>query len=111
MTEQDFFVLDAVTHAFNLSEANFANYEGAKAMAEMVAVLGSATPAPEYAISREVSLRDWSIDELAGLLFRESTTDVAVYHPLPIFSFKDGLSSLEKAVEAMEKHPTRFLGS
>jgi predicted TIM-barrel fold metal-dependent hydrolase len=111
MAEQDFFVLDAVTHAFNLTEDNFADHDGAKAMAEMVVALGGAIPEPEYAISREVVLRDWTVDELAGILFRESTTDAAVYHPLPIFSFKDGLSSLEKAVEAMEKYPTRFLGA
>ncbi len=111
MAEGDFFVLDAVTHAFNLGEDNFADKEAAGAMAEMVAVLGSSTPEPEYAQSREVVLRDWSVEELAGVLFRESTTDVAVYHPLPIYSFKDGLSSLEKAVEAMERYPTRFIGS
>ena len=111
MSEQDFFVLDAVTHAFNLTEENFDDYEGAKAMAEMVAMIGTALAAPAYQLTRDVVLRDWTVDELAGVLFRESTTDVAVYHPLPIFSFKDGLSSLEKAVEIMENYPTRFIGS
>ena len=111
MRSDDVFILDAVTHAFNLTEANFANHAGASAMAEMVAVLGSAVPEAEYMLSRDMVLRDWTIDELADVLFRESTTHVAVYHPLPIFSFKDGLSSLEKAVEAREKYPHRFVGT
>jgi hypothetical protein len=107
----DIFILDAVTHAFNLTEENFADYEGAKAMAEMVAVLSGSMPEEQYQLPRDVVLRDWTIDELANTLFRESTTDAAVYMPLPIFSFKDGLSSLEKAVEAREKYPQRFLGT
>jgi hypothetical protein len=111
MAEQDFFVLDAVTHAFNLTQQNFADHDGAKAMAEMVVALGTSIPESEFALTREVVLHDWTVDELARVLFLESTTDVAVYHPLPIFFFKDGLSSLEKAIEAMEKYPTRFLGS
>lgn len=111
MRPDDVFILDGVTHAFNLTEANYDNYAGASAMAEMVAVLGSAVPEPEYALTRPMVLRDWTIDELADILFRESSTDVAVYHPLPIFSFKDGLSSLEKASEARAKYPQRFIGS
>lgn len=111
MRPEDVFTLDAVTHAFNLTEENFANRAGASAMAEMVAVLGSAVPEPEYALTRDMVLRDWTIEELADVLFNESTTDVAVYHPLPIFSFKDGLSSLEKAVEARTRYPQRFVGA
>jgi predicted TIM-barrel fold metal-dependent hydrolase len=111
MAEHNFFVLDAVTHAFNLTEENFADVDGARAMAEMVVALGTSIPESQYAMTREVVLRDWTTDELANVLFRESTTDVAVYHPLPIFSFKDGLSSLEKAVDVMERYPTRFIGS
>ncbi len=110
MAERDFFVLDAVVHAFNFDESNFANYEGAKAMADMAAAFCSTAADPGYQFDRDAFMRDWTIDELTKILFRESTTDVAVYHPLPIFSFKDGLSSLEKAIEALEKHPTRYLG-
>lgn len=111
VVQEDMFILDGVTHAFNLTEANFADREGASAMAEMVAILGNSTPEPKYAQSRDVVLRDWTVEELAGVLFRESTTDVAVYHPLPIFSFTDGLSSLEKAVEVRERWPQRFIGT
>jgi predicted TIM-barrel fold metal-dependent hydrolase len=111
MAEKDFFVLDAVTHAFNFSEENYANPEGAKAMAHMAATFCSTAAEPGYQFDYASFMRDWTVEELTNILFRESTTDVAVYHPLPIFSFKDGLSSLEKAVEALETHPTRYLGA
>lgn len=111
MAEKGFFVLDAVTHAFNLTEENFADEDGARAMAEMVVALGTSIPESEFAVTRETVLRDWTVDELARILFLESSTDAAVYHPLPIFSFKDGLSSLEKALEVMEKYPSRFIGA
>jgi len=45
------------------------------------------------------------------MLFHESETDVAIMHPLPIYAFKDGLSSIEKAAEAREKYPNRFIGA
>lgn len=107
---EDYFVLDAVTHAFNVDEKNFFNYEGANAMAQMAANFASGAAEPVYQIDKEAWLRDWTVDELAAILFRESRTDVAVYHPLPIYSFYDGLSSLEKSFESMDKYPTRFLG-
>src|ERR1700750_1580052 len=43
------------------------------------------------------------------MLFLESSTDLAVNHVLPIFAFKDGLCSLDKAVEANERWPDRFI--
>lgn len=110
MSEDGYFVLDAVTHAFNFAEDNFYNVEGARAMADMAAAFCSTAADPGYQLAKEKFLRDWTVDELANILFRESRTDVAVYHPLPIFSFKDGLSALEKSLEAMEKYPTRFVG-
>ena len=39
MAHKDFFVLDAVVHPFNFAEENFAEPEGARAMAEMAAAL------------------------------------------------------------------------
>lgn len=106
----DYFVLDAVTHAFNVERDNFSDIEGAAAMAEMAANFASGAAAPAYQIDKDKWLRNWSVDELANILFRESRTDVAAYHPLPIYSFKDGLSSLEKSLEALQKYPTRFIG-
>ena len=106
-----FFVLDAVTHAYNQLPENWEDPALGHAMVELAYQLAADPPDPKYAMSREEYLIDWPVDDMANLLFRESNTDVAVYHPLAISSFKDGYSSLAKAVEAMEKYPNRFIGS
>jgi uncharacterized protein len=107
----DVFVLDAVVHAYNQTPANFALPTAATAMTEMAYLLAKDSPDPHYELPREVYLSDWSVDDLATLLFRESETDVAVFHHLNFASFKDGYSSIEKAAEALEKYPQRFIGA
>lgn len=107
----DFFVLDAVTHAYNQVKENYAEPIFADAMVEMAYHLGADAPDPRYAMNREQYIVDWQIDGLANLLFAESDTDVAVMHPLLFASFKDGYSSIEKAAEALEKYPSRFIGA
>jgi predicted TIM-barrel fold metal-dependent hydrolase len=107
----DAFVIDAVTHAYNHTPENFADPVGAGAIAELAYALAMNPPDPQYALPREVYLSDWQVDDLANLLFRESHTDVAVFHPLAISAFKDGYVALEKAVEALEKYPSRFIGA
>jgi hypothetical protein len=56
-------------------------------------------------------MSDWQVPDLANLLFRESETDVAIMHPLAISAFKDGYVSVEKAAEAIQNYPNRFLGA
>jgi predicted TIM-barrel fold metal-dependent hydrolase len=36
---------------------------------------------------------------------------VAIFHPVPIFVYKDGLSGFHKALEATQRWPSRFIGS
>ncbi|HET6509063.1 MAG TPA: amidohydrolase family protein [Baekduia sp.] len=110
MADKDFFVLDAVVHPFNFDKSNYAEPEGARAMAEMAAAFASTAADEGYQLDRELFMRDWTVDELANILFRESRTDAAVIMSLPVFSFKDGLSSLEKSLDALERYPTRFVG-
>jgi len=105
------FVLDAVTHAYNQLPENWEDASLGHAMVELAYHLAVNPPDPKYAMTREEYLIDWQIPDVANLLFRESDTDVAVYHPLAISSFKDGYSSLPKAVEALEKYPNRFIGA
>ncbi len=105
------FVIDAVTHAYNQVEENWAEPVFAKAMVEMAYHLGAAAPDPRYAMSRDQYIVDWQVDGMANLLFAESDTDVAVVHPLLFASFKDGYSSIAKAAEALEKYPQRFIGA
>ncbi|MFS0737152.1 amidohydrolase family protein [Sphingomonas sp. 1P06PA] len=105
------FVLDAVTHAYNHLPENWEDPSLGHAMVELAYNLAESPPDRQYAMSREEYLIDWQIPDLANLLFRESQTDVAVFHPLAIASFKDGYSSLAKAAEALERYPNRFVGA
>lgn len=107
----DVFVIDAVTHAYNHTPENFADEVGAGAIAGLAYVLASDPPDPKYGLPREVYLSDWQVEDVANLLFRESETDVAVMHPLAISAFKDGYVAVEKAAEARERYPNRFIGA
>lgn len=107
----DMFVIDAVAHAYNHTPENFADPTGAGAIAELAYAFSTGCPDPRYELPREVYLSDWQVPDLATLLFNESATDVAVMHPLAISAFKDGYVSLEKAAEALQKYPNRFIGS
>lgn len=107
----DIFVIDAVTHAFNFAEDNWYHLDHAAAITDMsVAVVGD-PPAPEYALTREAIAREWPTLDTANMLFAESQTDVAVFHPLPITAFKDGMCGLDKAAEAITRWPNRFIGA
>ena len=101
-------VLDAVVHAYNMDAVNYANRFAAP-LCDLVYGSVFATARPGYAPTRAQFYRDWSIKEAADQVFVESDTDLAVYHVLPIFSFKDGLCSLEKAIEAQARWPHRFI--
>jgi predicted TIM-barrel fold metal-dependent hydrolase len=109
--KDELFVIDAVTHPYNHTPENFADAVGAGAIAELAYVLAQDPPDPKYALSREVYLSDWQPEDVANMLFHESETDVAVMHPLAISAFKDGYCSVEKAAEARERWPNRFIGA
>jgi uncharacterized protein len=103
------FVIDTVTHAFGMSEDNFAAPNYAKPVNDFLANLLGTGPAG-YALEPEATKRDWQTDEMASILFQESFTDVGIYHHTPIYFFKDGLSGLSKGKEAIEKYPDRIIG-
>ncbi len=105
------FVIDAVTHAYNHLPENWEDPVLGQAMVDLAYALAADPPDAQYAMDRENYLRDWTITDTANLLFRESDTDVAVFHPLAIASFKDGYSSLAKAAEAIARYPQRFIGA
>jgi predicted TIM-barrel fold metal-dependent hydrolase len=101
-------VLDAVIHAYNMDPANFANRFAAP-LCDLVyhSVIGTARK--DYAPTAEQFYRNWSAQEMVDQVFVESDTDLAVYHVLPIYSFKDGMCSLEKAIELQQRWPDRVL--
>ena len=105
------FVIDAVAHAYNHLPSNWEDPALGLAMVELAYHLAADPPDRRYAMSREEYLIDWQMPDVANFMFHESDTDVAVFHPLAIASFKDGYSSLAKAVEGLQKWPTRFIGA
>lgn len=107
----DMFVIDAVCHPYNHLPSNFADVEGGGAIAELAYALAADPPDPTYSMEREEYLTDWTVPELANLLFHESDTDVGIIHPLAISAFKDGYVSIEKAAEAIQDYPNRFIGA
>lgn len=107
---EDVFVLDSLTHSFNLSAENIADEYPARMVLEAIVAVAANTDSI-YDCPRETMVRDWSIEETANVLFRESITSVAVFNPQPIFLFKDGLTAVEKAAIALQRYPTRFVGA
>jgi hypothetical protein len=105
------FILDALVHALNWDPSNYADYVPAAAGAKAAAYIAAHTGSPEYDYPEEKFISNWSVDDMANLLFRESTTTVGIFNPQPLFVYKDGLTSLEKAKYAVERYPTRFIGT
>ena len=103
------FVIDAVAHAYNVDPSNYAVQPTATAITQMVYAVAGLNVPPDYAVPPRKWIRDWGVDEVAGILFRESVTDFAVFHPTPIGAYHDGMTSVEKAAEIVRRWPSRFL--
>jgi predicted TIM-barrel fold metal-dependent hydrolase len=108
--QDDIFVIDGVAHAFNMADENLASERYAGSLRAAQGGFFAFQP-PGYNLEPERTFIDWTVEDTANILFRESRTDVAIFHPVPIYFFKDGLSSIEKAVEATNRWPNRFVGS
>lgn len=108
--QDNMFVLDGVTHCYDMRPENFAEPRYAGPINELQKGLYASQP-PGYDLDPAMTAVDYPIDDTANILFRESGTDVAIYHPLPIFFYKDGLSSFEKGIQAITRWPHRFLGA
>ncbi len=105
----DHFVINAVSHAYNLEPANIRG-PGGEALREMLWGLHTTWSPPGVTMTYEEFTSDWSVDALAHALFVESDVDIAVTHTLRLDSyFHDGLAAREKTVEAAKKYPDRFL--
>lgn len=104
----DKYVIDAVVHSYNLDASNHAVPRHAEGITNMIfgVVAGSGK---EYELEWDQYVRDWDVDETMRTLFLETETDFAIYHPVPIGAYKDGLVAVDKAAEAVSKYPSRFL--
>ncbi|MFB6236410.1 MAG: amidohydrolase family protein [Halopenitus sp.] len=107
---EETFIFDAVVHAYNLEQSNYRNEQHAQGITEMIyGTVDTASP-PGYRVTRDGYIRNWSVEETANMLFRESNTDMATFQSLPLYAYEDGLTANENCVEAVEDYPERFLG-
>jgi predicted TIM-barrel fold metal-dependent hydrolase len=106
----DQLVIDAVAHAYDLSDANTEGHRYAQTMRGQLCALHTMWQ-PEIGLSAEEQMSDWPIEVMARSLFLESNVDLAVTHTLRLNSyFKDGLCARYKTVEAVRRWPQRFFG-
>ncbi len=106
----DKLVIDAVAHAYDLSDENTEANRYAQIMRGMLCGLHEMWQ-PGIGLSAAEQMTDWPIEVLARTLFLESDVDVAVTHTLRLNSyFKDGLCARHKTVEAVKRWPQRFFG-
>jgi predicted TIM-barrel fold metal-dependent hydrolase len=106
---EETFVLDSIVHAYNTDPSNYRNDHYAEAITNMIFGAGSLAMPEGHKITAESWIRDWSVQEVANMLFLESDTDMATFQPLPLYAFEDGLTSEEKAKQAVDNWPDRFL--
>lgn len=106
------FVVDGVLHAFNLLPENARNpwvRDSGLGIYSLLAQTGDAGR-----ISVDDFVRDWSIEELADMVFAESDCHIGVYHGIPWYDYYyDGFSPNEKGIEMRRRWPDRvmFYGS
>lgn len=103
------FIIDAVAHAYNLDPKNYADVASAKPISELTYLIGGmGSPDPQYNLPRDAYIRDWQPQDIANVLFKETATDIAVSHTLPLYCYKDGMCSVEKSAEFVQRWPNRF---
>jgi predicted TIM-barrel fold metal-dependent hydrolase len=114
MLDNDAFVFDCVCHLFNFDKRNAFGKPGEMFIDHLYAFHQVLTPPGERVLGPEEFLREWSIDEIAKMVFEESGTDMIVAQPLPLTDlFYDGLSEWEKCATMAQRYPERaiFWGS
>ena len=109
LSPEDEFIIDAVAHPYNNHPDNYADVASASTISELAYLIGGVgSPQPKYDVPHDVYMSDWSVADVANVLFRETATDMAVVHTLPIYAYKDGYCSVEKSAEAVQRWPHRF---
>ncbi|AWK76260.1 hypothetical protein CBI38_32850 (plasmid) [Rhodococcus oxybenzonivorans] len=103
------FIIDAVAHPYNHSPENYRDPEPAAMICEMAFGFNAGSPNPECVVPHDTYISDWSVEDTANVLFRESPNDLAVVHTLPFGGwFKDRYCSVEKSLEAVQRWPNRM---
>ncbi len=106
----DVFVVDAVVHALNLDRTNVASKYGEQ-LYQMSYGLHAMMSPPHALCPQHVYMTDMPPAALAGTMFAESQTSIAVTHTLRLDSwFHDGFAAEHKTVALVRDYPTRMLG-
>ena len=114
MIGNDAIVFDGVAHVFNFEKKNALGPAGEMFDNHLYAFHSVLTPDGQTVMPPEEFLRQWTVDDIDEMVYRNSTTDMLVAMPLPLTDlFRDGLSPWEECAELARRNPDRtvFWGS
>jgi uncharacterized protein len=104
----DAIVFDGVAHVFNFEKKNALGPAGEMFNNHLYAFHATLTPDGQTVLPPEEFLRQWTVDEIDEMVYRQSDTDMLVAMPLPLTDlFKDGLSPWEECAELASRNPDR----
>jgi uncharacterized protein len=110
----DAIVFDGVAHVFNFEKKNALGPAGEMFINHLYAFHNVLTPEGQTLLPPEEFLRQWTVDDIDEMVYRQSTTDMLCAMPLPLTDlFRDGLSPWEECAELARRNPDRtvFWGS
>jgi uncharacterized protein len=114
MIGNDAIVFDGVAHVFNFDKKNALGPAGEMFINHLYAFHAGLTPEGQTVLPAEEFLRQWTVDEIDEMVYRNSSTDMLCAMPLPLTDlFRDGLSPWEECAELAARRPDRtmFWGS
>ena len=114
MIGDDAIVFDGVAHVFNFEKKNAFGPAGEMFINHLYAFHATLTPEGEPVMPAEEFLRQWTVDDIDEMVYRNSSTDMLCAMPLPLTDlFRDGLSPWEECAELANRNPDRtmFWGS
>jgi uncharacterized protein len=114
MIGNDAIVFDGVAHIFNFEKKNALGPAGEMFINHLYAFHNVLTPEGQTLLGPEEFLRQWTVDDIDEMVYRQSSTDMLCAMPLPLTDlFRDGLSPWEECAELAARRPDRtvFWGS
>ncbi len=114
MIGNDAIVFDGVAHVFNFEKKNALGSAGEMFINHLYAFHAALTPEGQPVMAADDFLRQWTVDDIDEMVYRQSSTDMLCAMPLPLTDlFRDGLSPWEECAELAGRNPDRtvFWGS
>lgn len=108
MIDGDIFVIDGIIHPFNFAPQHRIGRYGESLVTSLTGAL-TKLGIPGTTLGEE-ACTDYPLDAVVDAVFKESATDLAVTHHIPLYSFVEGgLVTIERNRRLAEKWPNRFL--